>query len=187
MRKWILKAFNPVVRNLGGLSPSRQGTLTANQKTRIEEVCQPGDVILTRSKWEFTNCVIPGFYSHAALVFDHNGVIEAVGKGVRKTSWHYFLHSKDFIGVFRYRFPGNPDAVAERANIFIGKKYDNYFEIGNDSFYCSEMAWQAYADVHKNFKFIKREIFGVKTVLPDDFTCVRYWDNIISCIGKGPV
>lgn len=189
-RKWVLDTFAPVIRNLDFLDREREGTLTAHQIMRIAELVKPGDVLLSRTLGELTNYFIPGFYSHAAIMVQNQQIVEAVGDGVRQIPLGKFLMDKDFVGVFRYRFgaPARNVWAARVAETYVGHaKYDFEFEIGDDEFYCSELVWHAYKETYPNLKFTKREVFGVKTVLPDDFTCVRYWDNTISCIGRGPV
>lgn len=151
----------------------------------IKETAQPGDVLLSRINGELTNYFIPGFYGHAAIVCAKGKIVESIGKGVRETSIGTFLSDKDYIGIFRGNFgePLSREKAGIRSRSYVGRSYDYGFKIGKEEFYCSELVWQAYKDTHPDMVFCKREIFGVKTVLPDDFTCVRYWDNIQSIIG----
>jgi len=184
----VLRTFEPVIRKLGKLSPKFEGSLSANQMIAIQRKLQPGDILNSRAEGEFTNLVIPGFFKHSALYLGDMKLMEAVGDGVQYSSLPDFLSNKDIIGVYRPAWIGaEPLKACEAIKKYLGKKYDYLFKLGTKEFYCSELIYQAYRDSHPSMAFKRRTIFDIETVLPDDFMCVRFWDNIIVAIGKRSV
>ena len=177
-----------MVKKLGKLSKNESGSLSANQMTAIKKKLQPGDILNSRAEGEFTNLVIPGFFKHSSLYMGDGKVIEAVGEGVRSISLVDFLVDKDIIGVYRPTWlDAKPHLACISIEKYLGKKYDYLFKLGTKEFYCSELVYQAYRDAHPSMGFKRRTIFDIETVLPDDFMCVRFWDNIIVAIGKRSV
>lgn len=123
-----------------------------------------GDVLLTRSKGELTNWLIPGEYKHAALFAGENTVIEAVGAGVREVYLEDFCASKDKILLLRPMI-NSPEMAVIRAKRLVGKPYDYGFEPNEKAFYCAELITYVY----NNSNFTNRTTLGVLTTLPDDF------------------
>lgn len=183
-RKWVLKTFRPIIGMLGRITTSSGGSISDSQVDTLYQMTQVGDVILSRVDGEILNWFIPGFYSHAAIVCEDGRLVEAVGKGVREVFLSKFLSNKDHIGVYRSNQGKNRIQAGMHSRDYLGRSYDYGFQIGDEDFYCSELVWQAYRDTHPDMEFCKRDIFGVKTILPDDFTCVEYWDNVQSIIGN---
>lgn len=96
-------------------------------------------------------------FSHVGIVLAENGktwVLEAGGRGVVKTPLDSFMNrSKDVAGHAKvvagrikkpYRYV-IPQAILKAENL-LGKPYDDYFDISNDRYYCSELAYYAFRD-----------------------------------------
>lgn len=96
-------------------------------------------------------------FSHVGIVYNEEEVcyvLEAGGAGVVKTPLDSFLNRsldaqdrpKVVVGrlksAYRYTIP----AALERSLNLLGRKYDEVFDIGNDSYYCSELVYFAFRD-----------------------------------------
>jgi uncharacterized protein YycO len=133
---------------------------------------RPGDVLISFSLGELTNHFIEGDFKHAALYIGNGRVVEAIGKGVTVNSFDDFCSSKDRIAILRPLFCNDVTAKMAAMNAVsqIGKPYDYYFEMGESSFYCAELITWAYFNATIGMcPFVKREVMGVETVLPNDF------------------
>ncbi len=85
-------------------------------------------------------------------------VIEAISKGVSITSLSKFLsrsldnNGKPRIAIGRLNKKYQqliPQAICE-ARKLVGKPYDDYFDISNDSYYCSELVYFAFLKANNN-------------------------------------
>jgi uncharacterized protein YycO len=124
----------------------------------------PGDVLLSRECWHFTNYFIPGFWGHAALCCG-DYIVEAVGSGVRAVERAEWILKKDYVLVLRPTFTIDGLLVSLRAESQLLKPYDYEFSSGVDAWYCSELVWYCLGSP----VFEMRETFGVQTVTPQDF------------------
>lgn len=96
-------------------------------------------------------------FSHVGIVLVEDGkiwVLEAGGRGVVKTPLDSFMNrSKTSAGYakvvagrvkkpYRYAIP----VAVLKAEQLLGKPYDDYFDISNDRYYCSELVYYAFRD-----------------------------------------
>ena len=129
---------------------------------------QPGLVYLSQTRGSFTNLLIPGEWTHAAIMGPDGQIIEAVGAGVIETDPAKFVLSKDRVVILA---PKSSLAVMKsaggKAKQQLGLKYDYSFKGGNKSFYCAELV--GYSFFVSGFDFTPREMLGEKTYTAQDF------------------
>jgi len=143
--------------------PYSRKLITGRDLLELRKLIRPGDVIITKTCGELGNVGIPGFYGHAAIVYDLNYVIEATTSGVAKSEICSFLLKKDYAVLVRPTFAKDGDMLvaAREANRQVGKPYDYKFNTSDiASFYCSELVWWSYNQAMGVSPFKPREIFG---------------------------
>ena len=152
--------------------PYSRKLITGRDLLELRKLIRPGDIILSKTRGELGNVGVPGFYGHAAIVYDLNYVIEATTSGVIKTEICSFLLKKDYAALVRPTFAKDGDMLvaAREANRQVGKPYDYKFNTSDiASFYCSELVWWSYNQAMGVSPFKPREIFGRQTIVPQDF------------------
>lgn len=167
LRATLLRLSIPIQKFLQKLHPPEPETTIAVVSSVYLEL-EPGDILLSREAWHFTNLFIPGFWSHAAIVSAHSdGVIEAVAPQVRVVNFADWAIRKHNWCVIRPNAAGGRFA-AENAQGFIGREYDYLFDHQSDkAFFCSELVFLAWLDSWQSFDY--RRTWGKWTVTPDDF------------------
>lgn len=141
---------------------------------QLMKVIRPGDALLSKRRWELTNLVIPGEWTHAALyvgnILGVPTVIEAVGSGVRASPLVQFMLGKDKMLCRSPVFASVDEkwAACRHAEYFIGRKYDYSLRSNNKALYCSELVWYAYFLGMGDSPFVRKMVMGVPTVSPDD-------------------
>jgi hypothetical protein len=163
--------LHPIIRYLARIAgtihaPFSHKEVTSKDFAELLDLCAPGDIVLTHTKGELTNLLIPGFWKHAAMVStDKDLVIEAVGQGVKRTCWFDFLRTKDYLVLVRPdRTPQKRFDAARQAETLLGLGYDYEFESGDKEFYCSELVNVSYGLVGK------RLVPRGDNILPSDFS-----------------
>ncbi len=123
-------------------------------------------------------------FSHMGLCYWRNDslyVIEAVGKGVILTPYQAFIsRSIDSIGnpkIKLARLTHKHTALAQRAvNIaisYLGTPYDDYYIMGDDKLYCSELMYRAFFKANNNHDFFELEPMTFKD--PTTHTYIPAW------------
>lgn len=185
-RRWLLRLSIPITKFLGKLHAPFSHTLTSfHDVEEAKKVVKPGMVLLSRSRGEFSNLFIPGFFTHAAIYCGNNDVIEAVGEGVRLTNLFDFVYHHDYVAILDPLFIDRTqkEQAANFAYDIIGCEYDYLFEPSNKAFYCSEAVLYVIQKASGNiYTFTKRQTLGVETVTPSDFwraknKFARIWVN----------
>jgi len=175
MRKALLKFAYPFTHLLGKLSIHRK--VDDPFYSYIEKKVRPGDILLSKRRYELSNFFIPGEYTHSAIVttseeFTPPMIVESIAEGVVMKSLAKFLFSKDYVMLIRPRI-GTEDERLDAGNYarrFIGLPYDYYFEAGVNAFYCSELVNHCYQTHIMEYKhnFEPTQIMGAETVTPMD-------------------
>lgn len=180
-RQLVVRSFRPIMTGFSSFQKKQKvGSITDLDIYQITKSVESGAVILSLGYGHIGNVLIPGHWSHAALVVDDEWVIEALGRGVVKTRLKDFLKTKDEICVMLPKFADisqQVDAVIE-AEKLVGMPYDWEFEPNDEQFYCFELVWHAYDTVIEDCPFQRRKIFGVETILGDDFIESGLWQTI---------
>ena len=187
LRRKVLKAAFPLMAWWGDLHfPFSRKALKAKDYWTIKSLAMEGCVLLSYTKGEFTNLTIPGELKHTGILTSR-GVVEAKGHGVLLTDLIDFVIKADRIVILSPNLGmGEMRAAAKYALTLVGKPYDFMFEIPdrnseetNPSFYCSEIPHWCYLKVSNEYKFKLREIWGVKTIQPDDYlNADKHFDEI---------
>lgn len=102
-------------------------------------------------------------FSHCALVVEENDslfIIEAVGKGVVKTSFNSFFGKTTstggtLVGRMKKEYQSLAPKAAKNAFQYLGKPYDDVFDINNDNYYCSELVYETYKEANKGEAIFK--------------------------------
>ncbi|WP_299778634.1 YiiX/YebB-like N1pC/P60 family cysteine hydrolase [uncultured Formosa sp.] len=129
-------------------------------------------------------------FSHVGLVMkDKNGdlkVMEAVSKGVLLTPLNDFLsrsldslhQPKVIVGRLKPEYTHLiPDAVAF-INSKMNAKYDSYFDINNDRYYCSELIHLAFKAANNNLPVFK--VYPMTFIAPDTKKTYAIWETYFS-------
>lgn len=171
VRDLLLKASIPVQKGMQKLHPPYAQT-TVKQAEDAMKTMLPGDILISREAWHFTNLFIPGFWSHAAI-YGNGEVVESVAPAVQVVDFRDWVIEKHNWAVLR---PDQADNTSGRdafsfAKTTLGRLYDYRFQNDNSKFFCSELvydAWEA-SSLWAQGTFVKRKTFGQWTVTPDDF------------------
>jgi uncharacterized protein YycO len=137
-------------------------------------------------------------FSHMGLCYwrtDTLYVIEAVGKGVILTPYQAFINrsadsaGKPKIKLARVKYK-HAELVQGAVNIalsYLGTPYDDYYIMGDDKMYCSELMYRAFYKANNNHDFFELEPMTFKD--PDTHTYfpawVTYYTNLDIPIPEG--
>jgi hypothetical protein len=131
----------------------------------------PGYVLLSHTRGSLTNLVIPGYWTHAAIIGPKRTVLEAVGEGVVSTPISKFILSKDHVCILEPKMANADDLkqIADVASQQVGRPYDYQFRGGNEAFYCAELIGYTYREILGREVFSPRMTLGEPTYTPQDF------------------
>lgn len=169
LRRTLLSILWPLTHMIGQKSVRKRPTLS--HYSLLLSLMQPGDVLVSFTKWRPTNWLIPGHFNHSGLYVGDGHVIQAVAPDVANTELAEFLGSVDDVAVLRplgFKQPQLEQACADALG-YVGIPYDYMFEPGNHAFYCSELVYTCLAGANPDWHFTLRECLGVQTALPQDF------------------
>lgn len=111
----------------------------------LQQLVEPGDILLRSYEHYLDGMLIPGKYSHAGIYIGDNKVIHAIAEGVKEIDIiDFFQCDKACI----LRPNKNQDIAIERAKKILNSPYDFKFN-NNDSsaFYCTELAYYCYSEL----------------------------------------
>lgn len=186
VRRVVLTICGPMIKVIGLIVVPHKSSLDEEQLLSLMDIVQPGDVLLSRTKYAASNLIIPGYWKHAALCIGDK-VIEAVGSGVRRISVRHFAEIRDEIIVLSPKFATPEEGVLATnfAKTLVGQPYDYLVEYddnrkSNLAFYCSEIPWWCYNQVFlaqgKVSPFTPRLTLGMQTITPQDYAnAVQKW------------
>ncbi len=173
LRRFLIRALKPVSVFIGRIyyAPKHRA-IKARDVFDLAGTLRAGDILVSFSLGELTNYFIEGDFKHAAMYIGSDRVVEAIGKGVSINSLDDFCSGKDRIAVLRPLFCDETTCRVAAMNAVsqLGKPYDYYFEMSEQSFYCAELiTWAYFNATIGTSPFVKRQVMGVDTVLPNDF------------------
>jgi uncharacterized protein YycO len=162
----LLRMFSrPVAQVISKLhAPFSRKLINGEMFRIVKHLMQPGDILLSRTRGEFGNFFIPGFWKHVAIVGKDGKIVEAVTAGVHRTNLFDFMRAKDYVALVRPMVDGVVrEAAAFHALNYVGAGYDFEFEARDKEFYCSELVARAYKDAGQDIVHKKGIIY------PSDF------------------
>ena len=142
---------------------------------KIQEVIQPGDIILRSYENYLDSYLIPGKYSHSGVYIGDGKIIHAVAEGVKE------IHLIDFCqadGILVLRHYADAKKQIERCKKWIGKEYDFKFNSTDSSaFYCHELTATSLKDMI-DIKAVTPTFMGMKlNFLKSKYLAESFIDN----------
>jgi uncharacterized protein YycO len=151
--------------NINSQSAQNEITPIKSSEVTINFDLKPGDLLFQDSDCgsfcdaieKVTFGVNGGKFSHVGMVVrnDSTGqlvVLEAISEGVVETNFDSFFdrsydendQPKVVVGRIKPEFEYLVKPAIKEGKSLIGKPYDEYFDINNDAYYCSELIYQSF-------------------------------------------
>jgi len=145
--------------------------------TRIINLVEPGDIIITRVDGFVSTWLLPGFWNHAGVVTNNNGlytsVVHSTAEGVHESHMFDFLRA-DHVIVLHANWKKFPNLGVEASQLASGyaqaaAEYDFNFDFTDSGkFSCTELAAACYPDKIK----ARKGWFGRKILVADDIVAL---------------
>lgn len=192
------------------LTLPRTKKVTPNVLTQLNDVLQPGDILVTRHRQAFTNLFLPGFWPHTALYVgseadrqrlniktdqrhishwnNNNRTFEALKDGLRFRPLEETLGVDAFV-IIRPNLTQQDIADAiSRVVVHAGKSYNFDFDFfRSDRLVCTEVIYRAYDGI-KQIEIPLQERFGRQTLSAEDLLDLALdttWATPIAVFGVG--
>lgn len=160
----IVYPFSYLISKIGKPEP----LCTYEDKEKIMELMEPGDVLLSRENYRISNWFIRGYYGHGAQVSYDNKVIESVPNKARIQHIDQWVLSKDNVCLLSPTFPikfKNIDSKYKK------RKYDFRFFFMSSKLYCMELVYRYQKDIAiGDLPYKPRKMFFgmIEYLTPDD-------------------
>lgn len=114
-------------------------------RDKIRKEMRPGDMLLSKSRFKFTNLIIGGNFSHGAVVLEPDRIAEMSAKDFDVVDVDHFCKDTTRIALLRFKDHDHVygQKVAEFALTLSNRLYDVRFTLGLKALYCSELCYQA--------------------------------------------
>ena len=135
---------------------------------QIQELLQPGDVLVTRKEHAMSNYFLPGYWPHVAMYVGDQRVVESMKDGVRVREMSSPF-GNDSVAVIRPALDEeNIQQAIVRARSHVGKPYDFDFDFTRaDRLVCTEVVYRSYEGLGEmQFSLVRRA--GRQTVSAED-------------------
>jgi hypothetical protein len=144
----------------------------------VKDHLQPGMVILTHKKYEFSTLFIPGYWTHSALVSTSGLIVEATGKGVGTTTPESFFSTVDDFIILKPRFccQDTMKKAGEQASTLVGFPFSFDFRNSDEMFYCSGLICWIYTQTMAeredsgNIPFLLQNFLNGNIIRPTDLS-----------------
>lgn len=176
--------------------PSSQEPMSEEEKQRILDKIQPGDVLLTYASHRpnlghLEYWTTGAHYTHCALYEGYGRIIETLGDEVTRSPLIERLQGPIKVAVVRPPYKSFQDRayVIREAKKLLGTPYDYKFDNGDPSkLYCSELIEVAMKKVDPELDVPDASFFGREITAPDGFAEMKgaklihdgrsnYWSN----------
>ena len=148
--------------------PEHVPALPAGIAHQIQELLQPGDVLVTRKEHAMSNYFLPGYWPHVAMYVGGQQVVESMKDGVRVREMSSPF-GNDSVAVIRPALDEeNIQQAIVRARSHVGKPYDFDFDFTRaDRLVCTEVVYRSYEGLGEmQFSLVRRA--GRQTVSAED-------------------
>lgn len=149
-------------------SPEHVPALPSRIADQIQELLQPGDVLVTRKEHAISNYLLPGYWPHVAMYVGDQQVVESMKDGVREREMSSPF-GNDSVAVIRPMLDAETIQKAiVRARSHVGKPYDFDFDFTRaDRLVCTEVVYRSYEGLGEmQFSLVRRA--GRQTVSAED-------------------
>lgn len=149
-------------------SPEHVPSLPAGIAQEILELLQPGDVLVTRKEYAFSNYFLPGYWPHVAMYVGNQQVVESMKDGVQEREMASPF-GNDSVAVIRPVLDAaSIEHAIGRARSHVGKPYDFDFDFTRaDRLVCTEVVYRSYEGLGgMKFSLVRRA--GRQTVSAED-------------------
>lgn len=149
-------------------SPDHVPALPATIADQIQELLQPGDVLVTRKEHAISNYLLPGYWPHVAMYVGDRQVVESMKDGVREREMSSPF-GNDSVAIIRPKLDANIiEQAIDRARSHVGKPYDFDFDFTRaDRLVCTEVVYRSYEGLGgMQFSLVRRA--GRQTVSAED-------------------
>ncbi|NLR93651.1 YiiX/YebB-like N1pC/P60 family cysteine hydrolase [Flammeovirga agarivorans] len=129
-------------------------------------------------------------FSHCAIVAEENDslfIIEAVSAGVKKTSFKEFFgkhtgNGGTVLGRVKPEYKSIAQQAAKHAFKYLGKSYDEVFDINNDKYYCSELIYETFKEANEGKEVF--HLFPMTYKDPDTKEYFPIWVDYFNNLGE---
>ena len=113
--------------------------LKGKEILNILDIMQPGDILLRRHGGYLNSLAIPGYWTHASIVYDKDTIAHAVGKGTCYENIFDWFRA-DGCALLRPNQTYDIDNILEKVETIVGVdyQYDYEFKADNGMIYCTE-------------------------------------------------
>lgn len=174
MRNLLIKIFLPLIKAITYLGKPEPKCSYFDYKA-IKLLSRPGDCLVCREDFRLSNLLIKGFWSHIAIVVGDDHVLEAVPPRVRLVHLSQFVMSKDHVSLLRPKWRFKYENITSD---YEGDLYDFSFIKSNELWYCAELVNDYYDRISENNPIVSKKVWGVETIIPDDFYDSKHLNNI---------
>jgi hypothetical protein len=168
---YLLTLLKPLIIILGHIGlPKRK--IQGNHFYKISNSIQIGDVVLTKTNYEFSNWLNPTDIKHGATyvgcIFEDDipYVFESTGAGAVLTDLYTFCKNKDLIIVTRFKnqFKSSYYNISKIVLRLKGVKYDYLFNGDGKAFYCFELCGVIIKEIFPSVKLKLKEVIKDKVI-----------------------
>lgn len=173
---WIVVVLRPFIKWWGKLYLGfHKPQFSSADFQKVVELIQEGDILLSKTKGEFSNLINPsGSFTHSATYIGDGMIVEAVGEGVRLDRLDNFCYKKDFIALLRHK--NSKKYYMAKAVSFVcskvGHPYDMEFESKDEEFYCHELT--ALGQIKSGIHLKKKKILDGQFYTAESFLSGGY-------------
>lgn len=152
---------------------------------RLQELLQPGDILIRRFEGYIDKWFIPGYWNHAGMYVGSHQVVHAISEGVIQEDILNFMRTDEMcvLRVNKSLTTGGLNSVSEaiaKAMNIVGAPYDFGFDFEeSDRFSCTELIAHCYPELIKPAK--RWSSLGKAVIVADDIVnCEKLqivWDS----------